>query len=302
MKKSLSIIFFIIVFTFMPIQAFAATDIGDEVNILGNTEVDRPLTGSIVSILGNIHARSVVNGEIVAVLGNINVESTVNGDVVAVLGKVTLGPNASVAGDVVAIGIGGIQRSPGARISGDAVSISLGDFNSVPLLRFMGKAGFVLMLLLGLLMTALAGNKVKEIVTGFQENLLRKVLIGILGFVCFLIAIPFLVMTVIGLPIGIVFFVIVLFTGFAALNVYLGQNILDLLNSKAGRCVEYLVGAIVIAIIFTTFQSSWWIVGIVTVFSLGLGLDVWVGKDKKAGQKTKNFAQEEEIAPQEPKP
>lgn len=297
MRKKIIILLIVAAFTLLSVQAFAATVRNDRVSILGDIEIDEPQNGDVVSIIGSINAKGTINGDMVAVIGDVNIESSVRGDVVAVLGKVTLGPEANIMGDVVAVGPGGIKKAQGARISGESVSVSFGDFDASQirigtysvywineLFNVFNVLGLIVLLVFGLLAAAIAGDKVKNISNRFETNFFVKVLVGVLAMVVFVLALPVLLLTIIGLPIAVIFYLMAYLTGFASLCTYMGQKILDLFHNKTNIYGEYIIGAMLIAIIHTTLNYSWWIVLTVTVISLGLGLDAWFHKKKSVSQ------------------
>jgi hypothetical protein len=292
MKNIIRIVVLCFLFISTGMQVFAATMQEDKVSILGNIDVDKPIRGSVVAIFGSVNARYAVDGDIVAVLGSVNVESDVRGDVVAVLGKVTLGSQANVAGDVVAIGPGGIQRLPGSEIGGDSVGINFGNLdlprfkiNFPPFMyrgfgffNFFSNVGFFIFLVFSLLIITIAGERVKNISESVEDNIIRKLIIGTVLFFCFPIIAILLAITIIGLPIAIVFFGIALLLGFAAFCAYIGRKVLELLNSTANIYGEFAVGAIVFAITMTTVHPSWWIGAALAIISLGLAFDTVFGK------------------------
>jgi uncharacterized RDD family membrane protein YckC len=92
------------------------------VSILGSSSSEGEAR-EVVSVLGNTRVTGPVSRSAVAVLGNTYVDSTIDGDVVAVLGNVELGPNADVAGDVVALG-GTVQREATSTVHGTTQSVA----------------------------------------------------------------------------------------------------------------------------------------------------------------------------------
>ncbi|MDK2799509.1 MAG: hypothetical protein PWQ70_1128 [Clostridiales bacterium] len=291
MKKIVMTLFLCIFLVFIGSQAFAAIIQEDKVSILGDVDIDRPIKGSVVAILGSIHARYSINGDVVAVLGNVNVESEVTGDVVAVLGNVILGPRAYVYGDVVAIGPGGIQKSPGSQVSGDSVGINFGSFNlprfriNVPplftrdsqMFDFLGNIGFIIISLFSLLIIAVAGQQVQNISESVEEHMIRKLVIGTIIFLGFPIIAILLAITIIGVPVAIIFFGIAFLLGFSAFCVYIGRKILELLNSNANIYGEFIIGAIILAILMATLHFSLWVGILISIISLGLVFDTGFG-------------------------
>jgi hypothetical protein len=273
--------------------AFAAANFEDRVSIFGNINIDKPLSGSAVAIFGSVDTKYPVSGDVVAVFGNVNVQSSVAGDVVSVFGRVALGKEAVVNGDVVAIGPGGINRSLGSKVHGDSVGINFGTVDlpnfrmqlpprintGLGLFGFLGNIGFVIITLFGLLTISFSGERVRRMSECIEQNIIRKVIIGIVICFCFPIIAILLALTIIGLPIAVIFLGIAFILGFSSLCVYIGRKILELLNSDTNIYGEFIIGAIIFAITISTIHFAGWIGIALTILSIGISFDTGFGKN-----------------------
>ena len=296
MKNFLKTFLWVIFFVLIGKVAFAAVvEEGDRVHILSNIQLENPVKGDLVTIFGNISASYNVEGDIVTIFGNVDVQSAIKGDVVAVLGTVNLGPEANIQGDLVSVGIGGIQKAPGAKISGDTVGIN---FGSIDFLKFNSDfmqykvtdrftiGGlieyiiFIIIAVFSLLTVSVAGERVNRLVIRVECCVLKKVFKGIAAFLTLIFIVPLLIITIIGFPIAIIYYFIAFLLGFTGLSVYTGKKVLDLLNCGSNMYGEFFVGIIILAcIIFTLRVPVWPIVpSLVVILSLGIAFDGKFGR------------------------
>ncbi|MGE4283453.1 MAG: hypothetical protein AB7G87_06985 [Clostridia bacterium] len=273
-----------ILFLFMTSNVLAAVGLEDKVSIFGSVNMEKPVNGSVVAVFGSVNAGYDVSGDIVTILGSANIQSKVSGDVVAIFGSVTLGPQADVNGDVVSIGPGGIKRDSGSKIQGDSVGINIGSLDlsrfkiHFPSLGLLGNVGFIIISLLALFAIIVSGERVKNMAECVEDNIIRKVLVGVIILFCFPIISIFSALTIIGLPIAVIFFGIAFVLGFAAMLIYTGRKILELFNGSSNIYGEFITGAAIFAVIMSTVHFSGWIsIALVTV-SLGICFDTRFGK------------------------
>ena len=102
------------------------------VAIMGSAHSAGRVRDAVVAVLGDAIVSGEVGETVVAVMGNVQLDGEVRDAVVAVMGNVTLGSNAVVRKDVVAVG-GRIQMAEGARIHGQMQEL---DFHIPGLPRF----------------------------------------------------------------------------------------------------------------------------------------------------------------------
>lgn len=179
----------------------------------------------------------IVDGDVVAIFGNVIVDGAVEGDVVAILGELTVGPMAEIDGDGVSIG-GSVTKEPGGVVRGETVSVGIGGhhfprnspfhtgiFNTgARLLLFI--MWTILLIVLGLIVTAIARRPVERVYMRARKEAFKMGLIGLLAEVLLLPACLLFMITIIGIPIGLVVlpltFVLALLLGYVGVSVAVG--------------------------------------------------------------------------------
>ncbi|NLY43702.1 MAG: hypothetical protein GX066_07000 [Clostridiaceae bacterium] len=288
MAKKVWIFILCILLIFSSVRVMASSKQEDRISIFNNIDIEEPVAGSVVSVFGNINTRDSVGGDVVAIFGNIYVNAAVKGNVVAVFGNVSLGPQADVRGDVVAIGSKNIQKASGSKIAGDSIGISIGSINlpffhfrfSLPFMNrrgFLSSIGLLIIALCSLLVISVAKERIMRISYCVEDNIVRKIIIGTVLFLCFPIITILMAITIIGLPIAVIFLMIAFLVGFSALCSYIGRKVLDLFDSTTNIYEEYLVGVLVLAILMSVIRYSWLIGCAVVILSLGLAFDAGFG-------------------------
>jgi hypothetical protein len=212
------------------------------------------IDGSAVAILGNVHVLGHVEEDVVSIGGNVYVDGTVAGNVVAPFGDVVLNGDAYVEGDVVAVSVSADDQ---AQIGGTIEEIPLfrlpwvndGAQALLKLAATVVLAKFTLVLLLGLLITAV----VPQHVTRVEERLKGKpissffggVLVQIMIFPVFVL----LLVTVIGIPLALLALPLLvlasLMLGFVALARMLGNSLLHQGGPKSPS-LRFGVGALIL--------------------------------------------------------
>jgi len=213
----------------------------------GSVEIgpDAVITGNASIAGGEVVVRGTVKGDLHAAGGEVRIDGTVEGDVRAGAGELRLGPNAKIGGKVryragefkrdenaqVANGVSGSRR--GSRHT----SFDVDDFG----FHHHSGLGWIwtasLMILAGIVAALLPGF------SGRVSDELRTrpwltLLFGFIAFVCIPAAAVLMMVTIIGIPIGllaIVGYVALLFLGYIATSVVLGGLVLDRVQPEAGR-------------------------------------------------------------------
>ena len=175
---------------------------GDRVVLSGDVRVPNGETaGEVVVFNGDVTVGGLVRGDVVVFSGRVVVTGQVSGDVVDFSGPVTLGPNAQVAGSVIA-------RDPVTRRQGAQVGGSVGKgvpvtFRAPELLS--GRLGFWLaatfsVLVLGLLLMWIAPRASDAVQQAILDSRLRTVLSGLAWFVSLPLIVGVTAVTLVGLP------------------------------------------------------------------------------------------------------
>lgn len=182
---------------------------------------------SIVSVRGEdiyIAEDQLVKGDVVTVGNNLTVEGEVLGDVVCVGGELTISESAIVHGDVVNVG-GVANISEKATIGGSNVNVGinlpwglLSTLEELPwLFKIIGLGMSILwlgfLLLLTILIVAFAPQRLDVATEAFQKNFLKIALVGIGGFFVSILICILLAITIIGIPLVLLFVLLMLIGG-----------------------------------------------------------------------------------------
>lgn len=190
----------------------------------------------------------VVGGDAVAILGSVLVNGTLEGDAVAVGGSVTVGPKGRVDGDAVGIG-GGVTKDPGGVIRGERVSIGKGghwagkweEGGFRPYHRtfpwgifsrggrlFLWIMWTLVLILLALLITAVIRRPVENICMRAKREAFKMGLIGLAAWLLLGPAMLIFIVTIIGIPIGLLVipmvFALALLVGYTAVGMAVGEH------------------------------------------------------------------------------
>jgi hypothetical protein len=186
---------------------------GDVVAIFGNVTIEGDVTGSAVAVFGHVVVapKAGVDGDAVAVLGSSHVGGHVGGAAVAVLGSLGLEPGASVGGDAVAVG-GRVQDASLAHIGGESVSVGL-----LPLTFGLPALPAVLMAIVlcwltsiffGWLFALLFPMRLARVGVTASRRTFLSIVFAVLSLLLWPVAACLIMATIIGLPIGLMLFVV----------------------------------------------------------------------------------------------
>lgn len=172
-----------------------------------------------------------LDGDVVAVFGSVHVAGHVTGSVVAVFGSVDFEPGASVGGDAVAVG-GSVEDAEGVRIEGQTVSIGLAPITlglpGVPVMLGFLVLGWLVTLFFGWVFAVLFPERLARVAVTSSRRTLVSLLLGLLAFLCMPVVAILLIVTVIGLPIGIMLpfaYVAIVYAGQIAGTYVLGSKL-----------------------------------------------------------------------------
>ena len=248
--------------------ASAAADGADDdrVVLLGPVLVEREETaGDIVVLDGDVTIRGAVSGDVVVVDGDITIRGTVAGDVVAISGLTTLGRRGRVGGDLV-YGDERPVQAPGSRVAGEVKKFDVGDVSVIGAIAIW-VALTASLLLLGLILLLLAPRAADAVARTGRE---KPGIAGLIGLVAFfllpVIAFGALV-SVIGLPLGIVLLLLIIplyAIGYCAAGLVVGRLIL-----KRATLLAFVVGILILQAL-ALIPIAGGIVGFVAT-CLGLG-------------------------------
>jgi hypothetical protein len=187
-----------------------------------------------------IEEDEVVDGDVVAIFGSIVVDGAVDGNVVSILGDLTVGPMGEIDGDGVSI-LGDVTKESGGVVRGETVSIGIGAPyfprhsplhgrilpRGARLLLFI--MWTIMLVVIGLIIVAIARRPVERVYMRARKEAFKMGLIGLLAEVLLLPACLLFIITIIGIPIGLVvlpvMFVLALLLGYVGVSVAVGGRI-----------------------------------------------------------------------------
>lgn len=180
----------------------------DQIVVSGSVAVPRgQRVGEVVVFSGRVTVNGVVAGDVVVLEGSVMVTGQVNGSVIAADGAVRLAESARVGGDVFASDP--IVTEPGARVGGETRSGVRFSFEGplVALGKLLGPiAVSVSVLLTGLVLLLLAPRGADAIADAMASAPLASVAWGLLLVIVVPVAALALVISVLGLPLGLALF------------------------------------------------------------------------------------------------
>jgi hypothetical protein len=252
----------------------ADLDENDQIVLTGRLHVTTDESVDTASIFnGPAVIEGTVRQDLFVLNGDTEISGTVNGDVVVINGDVTVRSGAEIGGDLVT------QMSPtveeGATIRGDRRSVST-EFDAEAIGfagRFAWWLGYtVSVLILGLLILAFASRLDEALATSVRARLGASIGWGAAGFFLLPIAAILLLITVVGIPLGIFLLLalaLIYTVGYAATIVAIGRLLLSTQSRFVGFLVAWLIfrGAALIPVVggLVWLVASAWGLGLLAV-------------------------------------
>ncbi|HUQ29145.1 MAG TPA: hypothetical protein VM051_11170 [Usitatibacter sp.] len=231
---------------------------------------------------GRVTVKGPVSGNLRVAGGHVTLDGPVSGNASVSAGALELGPNARIEGKLTFRGEH-LERDPAAMVKGGVLHSVGGhrSWGSGGWGRGMGWAIWTLglMLLAAIIAGALPGA------TRRMENELRAApwlasLFGIVALICIPIAAVLIMITIIGIPVGLLAllgYVALLVVGYVTASVVLGAMVLDKLKAGATSQTAWRVGAAVLAmLVIATLAKIPFVGGLVGLTALVLGVGVIV--------------------------
>jgi len=225
--------------------------VGQDITIPAGTTHD----GEIVCVYGHVTIDGHVNGDVTVVAGSLEIKGSVEGNVTGVASRMDIDKKAEIDGDVT--NVGGSLRRNGATVQGQVVNIPFGiSFPSWGhgLRSGWGDfAGFFfwwklfaifLFFVCALLLAALVPDRIRLISEEAPARLFTAFVFGLVGYVVFVFAQLFLTITLIGIPL-----VFLLYLVFVVLKWLAMCGIFHQIGSRIGKAMGRelsLLGAILL--------------------------------------------------------
>jgi hypothetical protein len=253
-------------------------DDGARVVITGRVDVGaQERTDSVVIFHGPAVIDGNVNGSVVAFNGNVHVRGHVDDNVVALRGRATIDNGATVGGDVVS------SKRPvvasGARVDGDIRRVNVGNFfRSFGWLLWVGwwLAVGVSMFVLGALLLALFPRIFPPILNAARTSVGPAIGWGLAVAVGLPIIFGVLLITLIGLPLGLVGLLslaLLYSVGYVVAALLLGRR---LLPEPRSVYLAFLIGLVILRIVGILPVLGGLVTAAATVYGVGaLTIAAW---------------------------
>lgn len=199
--------------------------------------------GDVVCVGGHVTIDGHVNGDVTVVTGSVNIRGSVDGDVTGVVSRMDLDPAAQINGDLT--NVAGSLRRNGATVEGQVVNIPFGisfpswghGFRSglqglPPILIWWKLFALFLFFVAALLLAALVPDRIRLISEEAPTRLFTAFVFGLVGYVVFVFAELFLAITIIGIPL-----VFLLYLVFVVLKWLAMCGIFHQIGTRMGRAM-----------------------------------------------------------------
>ena len=251
------------------------------------------VSGDASLVGGTVNVDGAVNGELHAVGGQVTLNGAIGGDATVAAGTLNLGPNARINGKLKFRG-GELNQDPAAQVTGGITQHTRDRFHferheRTPAERFLRgwlwTAG--LMVLAALIAAALPGPS-RRMAAELRERPWLTPLLGLIALSTVPVAAVLLMVTIIGIPIGllaIVGYAALLLVGYVWLAVVVGGLLLDRVKPETAALTAWRVGAAVLVVLVLALLNRLPIVGGAFVFAavvIGVGMIVGAVLRRKA--------------------
>ncbi|HZZ92287.1 MAG TPA: polymer-forming cytoskeletal protein [Usitatibacter sp.] len=270
--------------------------------LAGDVTVDAPVNGSVkiaggnvklgpgavvsgdVSIAGgNVAVEGTINGRLRAAGGNVRIDGPVAGGASIAAGTLELAPKARIDGPLRFHG-GELRRDPAAQVTG-GIEHERGGWprhrEKTAVERFMH--GWVwsvgLILLAGIIAAAMPGAS-QRLALELRERPWITALVGLLALITLPIASVLMMITIIGIPIGIlalIGYAMLLLLGYVWVAVVVGGMLLDRVKPEmAARTAWHAVAAALAMLALAVLVRVPWVGGFVKLTALAVGVGMIV--------------------------
>lgn len=230
------------------------TNNGDKFTIFQSQQIAEGeiVTGDAICLFGNLNIKGEVNGDVVVVFGNIDIYGKAGGDVVAIFGNVDIHKGARVAGDTTGV-FGNVTKNSEAIVQGeiaDTKSESITkDFDMIPNMSFGLIMGMIIMYGFSCLAVVIVPDRIRLMVQSSKSTIGRHMGIGFLVMLVFILLIPILIITVVGIIpafLLIIAFMIAALISSTAVYISLGQKIAAAVEGNNAVYIHLLIGLVIV--------------------------------------------------------
>jgi len=256
----------------LPAAAQEAIVFGKSVYVGGKVEITEPVEGNVhaaggeITLAapvsgrahlagGKINVNGAVAGDLRAAGGQVVIDSAIGGDASVAAGSLELGPHARIAGKLEFRG-GELKQDPEAKVLGGVERRSMHSRHAHemgPFGRFaVGWLWTVGLMVMAAIIAAALPGPTRRMTKELREHPWTAPLIGFIALTCIPIAAVLIMITIVGIPIGILAllgYAALLMVGYVWLSVVVGGLLLDRFRADVASQVAWRVGAAVIAML-----------------------------------------------------
>lgn len=183
---------------------------------------DEVIDGNITAVKGDIYINGIVNGSVRSIKGNIYINGKVMGDVVSASGNVNKGENGEIYGKI-------LEKK---QILTYPLKFDDGFGNSLKKFKF---GEFIVLIIMCLIIYEISPFVINSLSDGIQQFGMKSIITGYLVMIVAIIITFLLVISILGifiLPLLFVMLAIQFITGFTALMMFLGKNLIKIFNTQ----------------------------------------------------------------------
>lgn len=218
-------------------------------------KLSAPVSGDAHLAGGQVRITGAIKGKLRAAGGEVVIDGPIEGDASVAAGSLELGPRARIAGKLVFRG-GDLKQDPAAQVVGGIEHRTGGTRHAHdmdPLGRFArGWLWTVGLMVMAAIIAAALPGPTRRMTSELREHPWSAPLIGFISLTCIPIAAVLIMITIVGIPIGIVAllgYAALLLVGYVWLCVVVGGLLLDRFRADVAGQIAWRVGAAVIAML-----------------------------------------------------
>lgn len=246
---------------------------GGEIHITKNASI----SGDVVMIGGTLEVDGNINGNVQAHGGTIIINSKINGDVSGEMGQLTLGPEASIAGNLTYTSNKNLIAEQGSIVQGKTTFTQNKNDNDNAL-RSIFAAGTIYKLIVDILFSLLfvlvLGFLTREVIERIEESITKSFGFGLSAIVLMpLIGLFLLLIFWLGIT-WFVFYLLLLLLTLGIMKIYIGTKILSWWENRKNK--EYIldwkaaiVGPIIVILLSFIPVIGWIILILLYILSFG---------------------------------
>jgi cytoskeletal protein CcmA (bactofilin family) len=232
------------------------------------------LGGNLSVAGGQVRVEGTVFGYVQVAGGNLVLNGPVGGDVWATGGRITLGPNARIGGRLQYASRAGLQQDPAAIIKGGTERLDFGSERerTQPERKRGGYLGWIWiagLMVLAVVLVVVAPAFTARVSGALQRQPWFALLLGFIVLVCAPVAAVILLVTVIGLPLGLLALLaypVLLLIGYELTAIGISDWTMQRFAAQRMQSVAWRAGAAAVAVLLIGLLARLPAIGLVLAF------------------------------------